>query len=103
MIVLFSGYAKTQLRELRRYIAHESGYPARANAYVQRIVASCNKLDTFPGRGTQRDDILPGLRMISFEDRITIVFKIVEHTVLIEGIFYGGQDIEAFYSGENDE
>ncbi len=44
----------------------------------------------------QRDDILEGLRTIGFERRVTIAFLTTVDRVLIEGIFYGGQDFESF-------
>ncbi len=39
-----------------------------------RIVDFCNKLSTFPLKGTQRDDLLSGLRVTGFERRVTIAF-----------------------------
>ena len=41
-----------------------------------------------------RDDIRPGLRVIGFERRATIVFQVTENEVVIVRIFYGGQDYE---------
>ena len=67
----------------------------RADGYVGRIVDFCNGLSTFPLRGTQRDDLLPGLRVTGFERRVTIAFIVTADAVLIEGIFYGGRDFEA--------
>ena len=67
----------------------------RADGYVGRIVDFCNGLSTFPLRGTQRDDLLPGLRVTGFERRVTIAFIVTAEAVLIEGIFYGGRDFEA--------
>ena len=67
----------------------------RADGYVGRIVDFCNGLSTFPLRGTQRDDLLSGLRVTGFERRVTIAFIVTAETVLIEGIFYGGRDFEA--------
>ena len=52
-------------------------------------------VSTFPLRGTQRDDLLPGLRVTGFERRVTIAFVVTADAVLIEGIFYGGRDFEA--------
>ena len=52
---------------------------------------------TFPLRGTQRDDLLPGLRVTGFERRVTIAFVVTADAVLIEGIFYGGRDFEAVF------
>lgn len=66
----------------------------RADGYVGRIVDFCNGLSTFPLRGTQRDDLLPGLRVTGFERRVTIAFIVTADAVLIEGIFYGGRDFE---------
>jgi hypothetical protein len=40
---------------------------------------------------------LPGLRVIGFERRVTIAFLVTETAVLIEGIFYGGQDFETAF------
>jgi hypothetical protein len=50
------------------------------------IVAFCLRLTTFPLRGNQRDDLLPGLRMIGFER----AFVVTDEAVPIEGIFNGG-------------
>ncbi len=44
-----------------------------------------------------RDDILSGLRTIGFVRRVTIAFMITQDAVLIEGIFYGGQNFEAAF------
>ena len=67
----------------------------RADGYVGRIVDFCNGLSTFPLRGTQRDDLLSGLRVTGCERRVTIAFIVTAEAVLIEGIFYGGRDFEA--------
>src|SRR5579863_8586630 len=58
---------------------------------------SARILRTFPRRGTQRDDLLPGLRVTGFERRVTVAFVVTDAAVLIEGIFYGGQDFEALF------
>ena len=46
-------------------------------------------------RGTQHDDLLPGLRIIGMERRVTIAFRIVGKTVEILRILYGGRDVQA--------
>jgi toxin ParE1/3/4 len=48
-----------------------------------------------PERGTKRDDILPGLRTIGFERRVTIAFRFLKTRVEIVTIAYGGRDFEA--------
>jgi toxin ParE1/3/4 len=45
-------------------------------------------------RGTRRDDIRPGLRVVGFERRVTIAFHVDDTTVTIDRILYGGREIE---------
>src|SRR5271169_5000549 len=89
--IVFRPLAEADLFELYRYIAGESGSEI-AGAYIDRIEAACMALETFPERGTKRDDIRPGLRAIGFERRATIVFQVKKTEVVIVRIFYGGQD-----------
>jgi toxin ParE1/3/4 len=91
--VVFRPLAETDLFELYRYIAEDSGH-ATAGAYIDRIEAACMALESFPTRGTARDDIRPGLRTMGFEGRATIVFQVKRAEVVIVRIFYGGQDYE---------
>jgi len=92
--VIFTRLAERQLDTLHDYIAKHAN-EERADGYVGRIIDFCSGFATFPERGTRRDDILPGLRVTGFERRVTIAFVVTPETVLIEGIFYGGQDFEA--------
>ena len=50
-----------------------------------------------PHRGNKRDDLRPGLRIVTFRKRTAIAFEIdeTERTVAILRVFYGGQDYEA--------
>ena len=86
--------AEADLLRLYDYVAEASG-PAVAGGYIDRIEAACMALEAFPERGTRRDDIRPGLRVIGFERRATIVFQVLEDEVIIVRVFYGGQDYEA--------
>jgi toxin ParE1/3/4 len=97
--VIFTPLAERQIDSLHEFIARSSG-TSRADGYISRIVAFCMGLATFPLRGQQREDLLPGLRTIGFERRITIAFVVTPEAVLIEGIFYGGQDFEGFFKEE---
>lgn len=92
--VIFTPLAERQIQGLYDYIAVRAGDHSAAT-YIDRVVAFCKRLETFPVRGTARDDILAGLRTIGFERRITVAFMVLDDSVLIEGIFYGGQDFES--------
>jgi toxin ParE1/3/4 len=97
--IVFTPRAERQIDRLHAYITNHAS-ESRADAYIARIVAFCEGLTTFPIRGHRRDDLLPGLRTIGFERRATIAFVVTTETILIEGIFYGGQDFEAAFEGE---
>lgn len=91
--VVFRPRAEADLFELYRYIAAESG-PSVAGGDIDRIEAACLQLEVFPERGSRRDDIRPGLRLLGFERRVTIVFQVTEAEVVIARILYGGRDHE---------
>ena len=96
MQVIFTPRAERHIDSLHVYISTHAS-EQRADGYVGRIVAFCKGLATFPLRGVQRDDLLPGLRVTGFERRVTIAFVVTANAVLIEGIFYGGRDFEAVF------
>jgi toxin ParE1/3/4 len=54
-------------------------------------------MNVVPHRGTQRDDLWPGLRIVPFKKRTAIAFEIDEdrEVVKILRVFYGGQDYAA--------
>jgi len=99
--VIFTPLAQRQLEKLYNDIASNAN-EERADGYISRIIDFCNGFTTFPHRGTQRDDVLPGLRVTAFERRVTIAFVVTTDDVLIEGIFYGGQDFEAAFHDEEE-
>jgi hypothetical protein len=47
--------------------------PTVADRFTGAIVDYFEKLETFPQRGTRRDDLRPGPRTIGFRRRVTIV------------------------------
>jgi toxin ParE1/3/4 len=89
--VVFRPRAETRLNELYEYIAGHSS-EGIAIGYVRRIREACESLAHVPERGTKRDDILPGLRTIGFEGRVTIAFRVLKSRVEIVTIAYGGRD-----------
>ena len=56
-------------------------------------------METFPERGTRRDDIRPGLRTMGFERRATIVFQVRKSEVVIVRVLYGGRNFESALRG----
>jgi toxin ParE1/3/4 len=100
--VRFRPQAEVDLLNLYRYIAAESGHVV-AGGYIDRIEATCLALATFPERGLRRDDIRPGLRVLGFERRVSLVFQVKKTEVLIVRILYGGQELERILRDAGDQ
>ena len=84
--VRFRPLAEEDLFAVYEYIAQEAG-SAVAGEYLERIENACMALETFPRRGTARDDIRPGLRVLGFEGRISIAFQVLRDSVEILRVF----------------
>ena len=92
--VVFAPEARDDLKDLYLFIA-ERADAGQALAYVERIETYCRGFTDFPERGTRRDDLFPGLRVVGFERRVTIAFHVGADTVTFLRILYGGRDIDA--------
>ncbi len=92
--VVFAPEARDDLKDLYLFIAGR-GDAGQALAYVERIETYCWGFADFPERGTRRDDLFPGLRVVGFERRVTIAFHVGADTVTFLRILYGGRDIDA--------
>ncbi|MGB5084463.1 MAG: type II toxin-antitoxin system RelE/ParE family toxin [Methylocystis silviterrae] len=94
--VVFRASAERDLAKLYKDIKDSRGCdPTVAINYIRRIRSYCEGFAEFPERGTKRDDIRPGLRIIGFERRVAIAFMFDDEKVRIGRVFYGGQDYEA--------
>ena len=92
-LVVFAPEALEQLEALYSYI-EDAASPLVAQRYTDAIVTYCETFQTFPLRGSRRDDIRPGLRITNYKGRAVIAFDVSDDLVSIIGIFYGGQDYE---------
>ncbi len=92
--VKFAPEALEQLDSLEQCIAEVASSTVAAG-YIDAIVSCCENLQSFPNRGTQRDDIRPGLRTTNYRGRTVIAFAVEEDQPTIIGVFYGGQDYES--------
>jgi toxin ParE1/3/4 len=100
--VVFTPEAEADLLNLYDYIAERSG-PARAIGFLDRVETYCLGFATAGERGTRRDDLRPGLRIVGFQRRLTIAFHVAPDTVVIDRIFYRGRDVAGAFSPETDD
>jgi toxin ParE1/3/4 len=97
--VTFRPAAEEDLNDLYGYVTAKANSDV-AFGYIQRIENACLGLAEFPERGSRRDDLYPGIRLVGFERRITIAFMVEEKAVRIVRIFFGVRDLEgAFEDG----
>ena len=83
--------AKEYLFEIGLWIAKEASHDV-ALRYIDRIEAYIYNFDIAAERGTRRDDIRPGLRIVGFERRLAVAFSVDRDRVIILGVFRSGQD-----------
>lgn len=101
--VAFSPEALAQLDALEDYIGTHAN-PQTAERFVDALINFCESLVVFPLRGTRREDLLPNLRTTHFRHSTTIAFRVhtPSRTVMILGVFYGGQDYATLLQREVD-
>jgi toxin ParE1/3/4 len=92
--VAWHPFAELDLRGIYDWIAGQAD-PATAREYTRRIEAKCDTLGDFPHRGTPRDHLEPGLRTVTFERRVVIVYRTEQHRVLILRLIHTARDIGA--------
>jgi toxin ParE1/3/4 len=94
MNVIFTAATRNDLGKLYIYIAENANID-RAYGYTEAIRSYCLGLAAFPQRGTMRNDLRQGLRIIGFRRRVTIAFHVSADRVVIDRILYGGRNIDA--------
>ena len=95
--VVFSRDSLTDLKDIYVWIASNGAGPITAERYTRRIEDRCNDIGSAPSTGRARNDLLPGLRLITFERSAMIAYREIEDVVEILNIFGAGRDYEAFY------
>jgi toxin ParE1/3/4 len=73
--VVFSPEAVDDLDALFDFVRDNAG-AERASAWLGRLEAHCQSYDFASERGASRNDVRHGLRISSFERRITIAFTV---------------------------
>lgn len=90
--VRFSLKSESDLTSIYDYIAQKSGTEI-AFSYTLRIREYCLSLETFAERGTPWGGLISGLRVVGFERRVSIAFRVAKDRVAIVRVLYGGRDV----------
>lgn len=94
--ISFRPEAEADLFEIYEYIADNAGLQTAGN-YLARIETACLSLATFAWRGRPRDDLASGVRVLLFERRATIAYRVEGDRVRILRVFHAGRD----YGGDD--
>jgi toxin ParE1/3/4 len=96
-LVILAPEAQDDLVSIYNHIAKLGGR-AVADGYLDRLEQFLAGFDLAAERGTLRNDVRPGLRVVGFERRIAIAFVVFDETVEILRVFSGGQNWERSFS-----
>ena len=93
----FTPAAQADLLRIYDYIATACGYPARAERFVDALLARCGELAARPGTlGMPRAELLPDLRCLPHGNYI-IFFRYLVDCLEIVSILEGHRDITAYF------
>ena len=68
--------AELDLAHIYRFVRHKSASAVVARNYAARIHDFLRGFETLPERGSIRDHVRPGLRIIGFERRVSVAFVV---------------------------
>jgi toxin ParE1/3/4 len=97
--VVFSPEAAGDLDAIFDHLAPRAGARV-AGHFVGAIIGACRGLASFPHRGTLRQDLRAGLRVIGFRKRASILIVVEDRRVTVLRILYGGRDLRTAIATE---
>jgi toxin ParE1/3/4 len=91
--VLIRPLAKADLLEIQSWLKDVAGVEA-AVAYLNRLQLHIATLENFPQRGTPRPKAGVGVRSITFERRLIVGYRVMDHEVWVERVVSGARDLD---------
>lgn len=88
----FSHQAEQDLNDLYDYIARSNA--ASAARLVQGLQQACRQLTQFPGLGTTRDDLRPGMREFAVGNYV-LFYEAVDDGIRILRILHGTRNLSS--------
>jgi toxin ParE1/3/4 len=90
--VQLSALAIEDLIALHQWVSVEADIPT-ADGYLTRIEKRVAALGDFPHRGSPRDDLVVGLRTLTFERRLIIAYNVDGKAVTILRVINAFRDL----------
>ena len=96
--VVRSPEADRDIEALLDYIAENSG-PQRSLRVIAGLRSFIESLALASRRGTDRSDLLPGMRTLGYRGWLTIAFVVSDEAVTVLRVFPRGRDWESEFDG----
>lgn len=90
--VQLSALAIEDLIALHQWVSVEADIPT-ADGYLARIEERIAALADFPHRGSPRDDLIAGLRTLTFERRLLIAYSVDGQVVTVQRVVNALRDL----------
>ncbi|MBY3380815.1 type II toxin-antitoxin system RelE/ParE family toxin [Rhizobium laguerreae] len=87
--------AELDLAGIYNFVRKTSASSIVARDYVARIKTFVSGFEAHPERGSVRDHVRPGLRIVGFERRVSVAFVVEPTEVVVLRILYAGQRFES--------
>ena len=94
LTVRFLATANADVKAIFDWIADSSSNRDVAAKFIGRIFDRCDGLSDFPEQGIARSDLSPGLRLLPFERKAAIFYRITRDEVQITKVLYRGRDYD---------
>jgi toxin ParE1/3/4 len=85
--------AINDLAEIHAYLLPLAGATI-ARGFIADIRGYCDQLAYFPERGTRRDDLRKGLRVVGYKRKVTIALRVDHDRVTILRVLGRGRDVK---------
>ncbi|TAV76430.1 type II toxin-antitoxin system RelE/ParE family toxin [Rhizobium leguminosarum] len=93
--VVFRPRAEKDLLDIYAFIAADNSMAAME--FIRRLRQICHGLEDMPERGAPREDFAPGVRILVFERRVTIAYRVAKDRVQILRLFYAGRNTPSVF------
>lgn len=98
--VIYRPEALDDIDAIFLYVLEASQHFLTARKFSDRLVERCEKIGNAPFGGATRSDLGPDLRIVPFEDKAVILYRVLENAVEVTNIFYRGRDYDAIMANK---
>jgi toxin ParE1/3/4 len=88
-----------EIQEISEYLAKTYGF-SQSERFLKKLNAQFFRIVQFPKMGKPRDEILPGLRMLSV-DRYLVLYVVLGDDVEILRVVSGFRDLSKLFTTED--